>query len=118
MIVNILGAGYVGLTLGIFIANQGDKVNIIDNDKSKIDQLKSGVSSVHEEGIQEALDFAIKSKNINFTTDNEIKSSIWVIAISYFPGRPEEFIDVIKNIKYDPEFIPTIMIRTTIPQNK
>ena len=115
MIVNILGAGYVGLTLGIFIANQGDKVNIIDNDKSKIDQLKSGVSSVHEEGIQEALDFAIKSKNINFTTDNEIKSSIWVIAISYFPGRPEEFIDVIKNIKYDPEFIPTIMIRTTIP---
>lgn len=113
--INILGAGYVGLTLGIFIANQGDKVNIIDIDESKINQLKSGLSPVHEDGIQDALDFAIKNKNINFTTDTEIKSSLWVIAISYFPGKPEEFIDVIKNIKYDPEFIPTIMIRTTIP---
>lgn len=113
--INILGAGYVGLTLGIFIANQGKKVNIIDIDQSKIEQLKSGKSPVHEEGIQDALDFAIKNKNINFTSNTEIKSSLWVIAISYFPGKPEEFIDVIKNIKYDSEFIPTIMIRTTIP---
>ena len=54
MDINILGAGYVGLTLGIFIANQGFKVNMIDNDKSKIDQLRSGISPVHETGIQEA----------------------------------------------------------------
>ena len=67
MDINILGAGYVGLTLGIFIANQGFKVIMIDNDKSKIDQLRSGISQC-ETGIQEALDFSIKSNNINFTT--------------------------------------------------
>ena len=64
MDINILGSGYVGLTLGIFIANQGFKVNMIDIDQSKIDKLKLGISPVHETGIQEALDFSIKSKNI------------------------------------------------------
>ena len=36
MDINILGSGYVGLTLGIFIANQGFKVNMIDIDQSKM----------------------------------------------------------------------------------
>lgn len=115
MDINILGSGYVGLTLGIFIANQGFKVNMIDIDQSKIDQLKSGISPVHETGIQEALDFAINSNNINFTTDTNIPSSIWIVAISYFPGKPEEFLQVIKDIKYGENTSPVIMIRTTIP---
>jgi len=115
MAINILGSGYVGLTLGIYIANQGSKVNMIDIDESKIEKLQSGKSPVHETGIQEALDFAIESNNIFFTTDTNISSSVWIIAISYFPGKPDEFIDVIKNIKFDPGVVPTIMIRTTIP---
>jgi len=113
--INILGSGYVGLTLGIYIANQGFKVNMIDIDQSKIDQLKSGISPVHETGIQEALDFSIKSNNINFTTNTNIPSSLWIIAISYFPGKPEEFLNVIKDIEYNPDVEPVIMIRTTIP---
>ena len=115
MDINILGSGYVGLTLGIYIANQGFKVNMIDNDQSKIDQLKSGISPVHETGIQEALDFSIKSKNINFTTKTNIPSSLWIIAISYFPGKPDDFLNVIKEIEYSPDIQPVIMIRTTIP---
>ena len=63
MSINILGSGYVGLTLGIYIANQGAKVNMIDIDESKINKLKSGKSPVHEIGIQEALDFAIQMLN-------------------------------------------------------
>ena len=113
MDINILGSGYVGLTLGIYIANQGFKVNMIDNDQSKIDQLKSGISPVHETGIQEALDFSIKSKNINFTTKTNIPSSLWIIAISYFPGKPDDFLNVIKEIEYSPDIQPVIMIRTT-----
>ena len=67
MAINILGSGYVGLTLGIYIANQGSKVNMIDIDESKIEKLQSGKSPVHETGIQEALDFAIESNNIFFS---------------------------------------------------
>ena len=91
MSINILGSGYVGLTLGIYAANQGTKVNMVDIDKSRIDKLKLGESPVHEKGIQEALDFAISSKNILFTTNTDIDSSAWVIAISYFPGKPDNF---------------------------
>ena len=43
MSVNILGAGYVGLTLGIYMANQGKKVRMIEIDKSKIEKLKMGI---------------------------------------------------------------------------
>ena len=68
MAINILGSGYVGLTLGIYIANQGSKVNMIDIDESKIEKLQSGKSPVHETGIQEALDFAIESNNIFFSS--------------------------------------------------
>ena len=88
---------------------------MIDNDKSKIDQLRSGISPVHETGIQEALDFSIKSNNINFTTKTNIPSPLWIIAISYFPGKPQEFLDVIKEIEYTNDIQPVIMIRTTIP---
>ena len=115
MSINILGSGYVGLTLGIYIANQGAKVNMIDIDESKINKLKSGKSPVHEIGIQEALDFAISSNNILFTTDTNIDSSVWVIAISYFPGKPDNFIKALTNIKFSKEITPIIMIRTTIP---
>ena len=115
MSVNILGAGYVGLTLGIYMANQGKKVRMIEIDKSKIEKLKLGISPVHEDGIQEELTKAIYSKNISFTTDTDSEVSNWIIAISYFPGEPEKFLDVLRNIKYQDHIKPVIMIRTTIP---
>ena len=66
-------------------------------------------------GIQEALDFAINSRNIQFSTKLKDESSIWIIAISYFPGRPKDFINSITEINFSKDITPVIMIRTTIP---
>ena len=38
----VIGAGYVGLTLAIYMAKKGSNIVVIDNDIKKIEQLNNG----------------------------------------------------------------------------
>lgn len=49
----IIGSGYVGLVTGTCLANLGNDVICIDNDKSKISSLKRGIVPFFEPGLQE-----------------------------------------------------------------
>ena len=60
--VAIIGAGYVGLTLAIYMADKGSNV-IIDNDSKKLKKLKQGKSPIYEEGLNTAFKKCVKSKN-------------------------------------------------------
>ena len=49
--VAIIGAGYVGLTLAIYMADRGSNVIVIENDKKKLKKLKQGKSPIYEVGL-------------------------------------------------------------------
>lgn len=55
MNISIIGAGYVGTSLGICLARLGNRVNLIDADAEKIRLINGGRSPNYEPGIDQAL---------------------------------------------------------------
>ncbi len=64
-----IGSGYVGLVSGVMFASIGHDVCCIDNDKSKIDSLKSGKVPIYEPGLEEYLSKAVSDKKLTFAYD-------------------------------------------------
>jgi UDPglucose 6-dehydrogenase len=65
--ISIIGTGYVGLVSGVCLSEKGHNVVCVDNNQSKVDMINSGVSPIHETGLNNLL-----KKNIG----NRLKSSI------------------------------------------
>jgi len=64
----VIGLGYVGLTLSLALADAGKQVAGVDIDTEKISRLKTGSSTLFEEGLGERLKKNI-GENIQFYTD-------------------------------------------------
>ena len=89
MKVCIIGTGYVGLVTGAGLAEMGNHVICVDNDASKVAQLKQGVVPIYEPGIEDLLDSNTREGRITFTTDLTnavIEASVIMIAV----GTPED----------------------------
>jgi UDPglucose 6-dehydrogenase len=69
MRVCVIGTGYVGLVTGACLANIGHHVICVDNNEEKVKLMQSGQSPIHEPGLPEIMQSAIKSGNIEFTSD-------------------------------------------------
>ena len=114
--VTIVGAGYVGLTLAIHLANKGVKVLAVDKNIKIIEKLNRGECPIFEESLKDPLDLSIKSGNLSFSTKfPEDGCSHWILAVSYFPGDKSHYIDLLGDIKGTEQEAPTIMIRGTVP---
>ena len=111
----IVGAGYVGLTLAIYMSMKGSKIILIDNDIEKINQLNEGKSPIFESGLNYEFKKCIDEGNLKFTSETDVLCTNWIIAISYFPGDVQKYIDVLKIIKTYNDKPPSIMIRGTVP---
>jgi len=85
----IVGAGYVGLTTSVCLANRGNNVICIDNNKEKIGKLNLGKSVIHEKGIQELLQKALKNKRIKFS-NHIVSIPDDINAIFICVGTPEK----------------------------
>ena len=91
----IVGAGYVGLTLGVASARAGHEVFFVDINPVTVSKLNQRISTFYEAGLQESLDslFAHR-KDIAFANMSELSkatslsSSIYIISLGT-PLGPE-----------------------------
>ena len=78
--VTILGCGYIGLPLALFLAKAGHFVLGVDVDKNKIAQLKSERYIMFETGFQDLWNDETVKKNLNFSTKPR-PSDIFIICV-------------------------------------
>ena len=79
--VAILGLGYVGLTLGLVMADQGFSVTGYDIDKNLIGKLRKKVSPFYEKGIKNYINNHL-NHNLRVTSDlKNINSDIYIITV-------------------------------------
>ncbi len=88
MKVCIIGTGYVGLVTGACLAELGNRVICVDNNRAKIDLLNRGEVPIYEPGLQEMLANARSAGRISFITsipEGVKESEIVFIAVSTPP---------------------------------
>ena len=69
MKISIIGTGYVGLLTGVSLANFGNNINCVDNDKEKIDILNKGQLPIYEPGLKEIIQNTLKDRKLNYKFD-------------------------------------------------
>ena len=65
----VVGIGYVGLVTAGCLAEAGNSVICVDNDRKKIEGLKKGIIPIYEPGLSEIVQHNEKLKRLVFTTD-------------------------------------------------
>lgn len=67
----VAGTGYVGLVAGVCFAEVGHQVTCVDIDEKKVNVMKSGVSPIYEDGLEELMQKNYAARKIDYTTDYE-----------------------------------------------
>jgi len=65
----VVGTGYVGLVTGAVFADLGNDVVCVDNDRAKMDALKTGRMPIYEPGLEEMVARNVEDRRLSFTTD-------------------------------------------------
>ena len=84
MRLSVVGVGYVGLVAAGCLADVGNEVICVDNDKKKISDLKKGIIPIYEPGLTEIIKHNEASGRLHFTTnlkDGIANSTIIFLAV-------------------------------------
>lgn len=65
----VAGTGYVGLVAGVCFAERGHDVICVDVDEKKVELMKSGVSPIYEQDLEELMQKNYKEGRLDYTTD-------------------------------------------------
>ncbi len=93
MNIGVIGTGYVGLVTGACLADSGNTVYCVDNDKNKVSLLNSGVMPVYEPGLKELVLKNVKNERLIFTGDMDFavkKTNVIFIAVGTPPQENGE----------------------------
>ncbi len=80
MKIGVVGLGYVGLTVAVVLANQGNRVVGVDINTDTVKMLKEGQIHFYEPGLQELLNTV--SKRMEFSTDYKALGDSKVIFVA------------------------------------
>ena len=69
MTITFVGHGYVGLVTASVFADLGNTVWVIGHTQEKIENLKKGILSIYEPGLEEIVKRNVKAKRLLFTLD-------------------------------------------------
>ena len=69
MRIAVVGSGYVGLVLGACLAENGNTIECVDKDESKIKMLRAGRMPIYEPGLEEMVVRNGREDRLTFTTD-------------------------------------------------
>jgi UDPglucose 6-dehydrogenase len=67
--IGVVGTGYVGLVVGACLAENGNFVVCVDNDKDKIERLRRGEIPIYEPGLNDLVPRNVAEERLRFTTD-------------------------------------------------
>jgi len=67
--VTVIGAGYVGLTVAVCLADDGHIVRCVDTDSGRVEMLRSGTSPIHEPGVEELIISGMRRGLLSFSDD-------------------------------------------------
>ena len=88
MKVCVIGTGYVGLVAGTCLAEMGNDVICVDNNKEKLEQLNNGIIPIYEPGLEDLIQSNVQENRLHFSSDLKDavqKSLICFIAV----GTPQ-----------------------------
>lgn len=96
MKIAVVGIGYVGLVAGACLADGGNHVICIDNDKKKIDNLKNGIIPIYEPGLAEIIKHNETAGRLSFTTDLKagVANSLVIILAVGTPSADDGSADI------------------------
>lgn len=123
MKIAIAGTGYVGLVSGVCFAEKGQDVICVDVDEEKIKKMKSGISPIYEQDLEELMKKNYKAGRIDYTTDYK-KAYKDADFIFIGVGTPERIdgsanldyiYEVAKNIADSVEKDCVIVVKSTVP---
>ncbi len=78
----VIGLGFVGLTLAVSLANQGHIVTGVDVRTQTIEDLNQGRSHIHEAGLDDMLQVALKQRLIKFTHPDRLeRNRVYIVAV-------------------------------------
>ncbi|MFH1201281.1 MAG: UDP-glucose/GDP-mannose dehydrogenase family protein [Candidatus Omnitrophota bacterium] len=68
MKISVIGTGYVGLVTGTCLAELGNQVICVDNDRNKIDNLKKKIVPIYEPGLEDLIKRNTAEHRLSFST--------------------------------------------------
>ena len=117
----VAGTGYVGLVTGVALANIGHNVTCVDIDEKKIEKMRSGISPIYEQGLEELMQK--NSSRLSYTTDykNAYKDADVIIIGVGTPERKDgaanlDYVygvceQIVKSVEKD----VVVVVKSTVP---
>lgn len=119
----VVGTGYVGLVVGACLADMGNEVICVENNLKKLEDLKNGIVTIYEPGLQELVSTNQKKGRLRFSSDIDeaVKKSLVIFIAVGTPQQNDGAADlsavysVAENIAKSMNGYKVIIDKSTVP---